>query len=373
MGISVSIIGAGHCGCAFAVDLLNRGVRTLLYSHPEHSGAIRAIRDHGGLHASGMIKGAFRPELSTDIGDAVRYSRYLIVTVPAYAHDDVITALSAYDLSNHAVICITGNFFSLSARRSLNAAAILETSSAPYASRVEGAAVTILGVKFTMPIASLLPITDAAMREGISRVFSMPLQWHRDVLEIGFSCITAVIHPVPTMMNAGWIESTCGDFYFYRDGMSRSVVKVMEAIDRERCLIAEQYGFSLPATIELLNCYYHSAYKDLADFASRSAEHNSAKMAPTSLWHRYLAQDVPYVLVPWYELGQAAGIKAPAIRSAIQIASFVHGVNYLETGRTLRQLGLHRYDKHGIQAALGARTYIAQRPSSPACHAAMHG
>ncbi|MBJ7223536.1 MULTISPECIES: NAD/NADP-dependent octopine/nopaline dehydrogenase family protein [unclassified Brenneria] len=368
MNMSVSIIGAGHCGCAFAADLLDRGARVLLYAHPNHRSALDAIEDNGGLLASGMIDGVFHPELSTDIGDAVRFSRYLVVTVPAYAHDDVISALSKHDLNAHFVICITGNFFSLAARRALNAAAILETSSAPYASRIEGATATILGIKSAMPIASLLPISDAALRDCIARTFSMPLQWHRHVLEIGFSCITAVVHPVPTLMNAGWIESTGGDFYFYRNGMSRSVVRVMEGVDEERRLIAKQYGFSLPTTVELMNRYYQSNYADLADFANRSPEHNRTKMAPASLRHRFIAQDVPYVLVPWYEFGRAAGIEAPSILSVIQIASLIHNVNYLETGRTLGRLDLHQLDKHGIQAALGVS--VAQGPSSPPAHIA---
>ncbi|WP_315138735.1 NAD/NADP octopine/nopaline dehydrogenase family protein [Achromobacter marplatensis] len=368
MNMYVSIIGAGHCGCAFATDLLDRDVRVLLYAHPEHRNTLDAIGDHGSLCATGMIEGVFHPELSTDIGDAVRFSRYLIVTVPAYAHDDVISALSTHDLSEHVVICVTGNFFSLVARQTLNAAAILETSSAPYASRVDGATVTILGIKSAMLIASLLPITDAAGRDSIAHLFSMPLQWHQHVLEIGFSCITAVVHPVPTLMNAGWIESTGGDFYFYRNGMSCSVVRVMEGLDEERRLIAKQYGFALPTTVELMNRYYQSNYTDLADFTNRSPEHNQTKMAPTSLRHRFIIQDVPYILVPWYELGRAAGIETPSIFSVIQIASLIHDVNYLETGRTLRRLNLHELDKHGIQAALGIS--IAQGPSSPPAHTA---
>lgn len=181
----------------------------------------------------------------------------------------------------------------------------------------------------------------------------MPLIWHRNVLEIGFSCITAVIHPAPALMNAGWIESTGGDFFFYRQGMSRAVVDVMEGVDRERLAIAERYGFALPSTLALMNAYYHARFTSLADFARHSTEHNHTKMTPASLRHRFIAQDVPYVLVPWYELGRKAGIEARTIQSLIQLASLVHNENYLETGRTLRKLGLQQEDREGILAAAG--------------------
>ncbi|MVT37991.1 hypothetical protein GO497_15640 [Acidovorax citrulli] len=70
----------------------------------------------------------------------------------------------------------------------------------------------------------------------------MPLRWYRNVLEAGLSCINAVLHPVPALLNTGWIESTAGDFHFYRQGMSASVVRVMQAIDQERMRIASRYG-----------------------------------------------------------------------------------------------------------------------------------
>lgn len=345
---AVSIVGAGHCGCAFAADLMDRGVRVLLYAHPDHSGSLALIRKNGSLFASMMIEGHFRPITSTSLGDAVRFSRLIVITVPAYGHDDVIAELSRFNLEHHTIICIAGNFFSLAARRLLNAAAIIETSSSPYASRFKDAMVTITGIKAMMPIASLTHIDEVAVQSDISSLFSMPVEWRNNVLEIGFSCISGVLHPTPALMNAGWIESMQGHFYFYRQGMTNSVAKVMERIDQERLLVAEQYGLSLLPTVEVMNRYYLTNFTSLADFACRSEQHNRLKMTPENLDHRFLTQDIPHVLVPWYELGLKAGIECQAIRSIIHLGSLVHDVNYLEAGRTLRKLGLHNLSKEAI-------------------------
>lgn len=91
MDTAVSIIGAGHCGCAFAADLLDRGIRVLLHADPAHSQDLRAIQTQGSLRAAARIEGDFHPVLSMEIEDAVRFSKTLVVTVPAYAHDGVIT------------------------------------------------------------------------------------------------------------------------------------------------------------------------------------------------------------------------------------------------------------------------------------------
>ncbi|RWG77552.1 MAG: NAD/NADP octopine/nopaline dehydrogenase, partial [Mesorhizobium sp.] len=111
--LSVSIIGAGNCGCAFAADLVNRGFDVLLYGHPNHRRNIDAIRRDGHLIARMEIEGKFRPNVTTEMASAVRFSRFLVVTVPSYGHDDIINELKDFDLSGHIIVAINANFFAL--------------------------------------------------------------------------------------------------------------------------------------------------------------------------------------------------------------------------------------------------------------------
>ncbi|MDO9303438.1 MAG: NAD/NADP octopine/nopaline dehydrogenase family protein [Anaerolineales bacterium] len=43
-----------------------------------------------------------------------------------------------------------------------------------------------------------------------------------------------IFQPVLTLLNAGWIESTHGDYQFYIDGVTPSVARMLEVLDRER-------------------------------------------------------------------------------------------------------------------------------------------
>jgi len=366
MDIPVSIIGTGHCGCAFAADLLRRGGRVLLYSHPDHARNMHAIHEAGGLQATMKIEGVFKPTLSIDLEEALQFARYLIIAVPAYAHDDVIKQLARFDLRHHVIICVTGNFFSLAARRALRAKALLETSSSPYASRVENSQVRVLGIKSKMPIASLGSASNVQLRMDVAQLFSMPLEWLGNVLEIGLSCITGVIHPTPAVLNMGWIESTKGDFYFYRQGMSESVVTVMERVDHERLQVARAFGLNLPSTLDVMNDFYGRNHADLAEFATHSVEHNLSKVAPASLEHRFVSQDVPYVLVPWYELGHKVEIECGTMRAIIHLASLANGIDYLQSGRTLRKLGLHLLEKEDILELVGAPHPLPEHAHIPA-------
>lgn len=353
---AVSILGAGHCGCAFVADLSHRNIDTLLYAHPQHSGNLDSIEAAGGLTSSLAPDSRVQPRLSTSMAEALAFSRYLVVTVPAYGHMTIIDELAEFDLSRHVVICITGNFFSLVARSKLNARAIIETSTSPYASRFDDGHVRITGIKKTLPVASLPVVLDATVRRDIEALFPMPLDWRDNVLEIGLSCVTGVIHPVPALMNAGWIETSGGNFYFYREGISASVGKVAEQLDQERQGIARGFGLHTRPVVDILNGFYGRSFTSFNEFASNSPEHNALHMAPDHMRHRFVSQDVPYVLVPWFELGQRIGVDCSMIGSIIRLASAVNNTDYLAQGRNLRALGLENVSREDILASVGAES-----------------
>ena len=51
-----------------------------------------------------------------------------------------------------------------------------------------------------------------------------------------------MIHPAVTLLNAGLIERTGGAFLFYEEGVTESVGRAIEAVDRERLAIADALG-----------------------------------------------------------------------------------------------------------------------------------
>lgn len=338
--MSVSIIGAGNCGCAFAADLVNRGFGVLLYGHPNHRRNIDAIRRDGYLSACMEVEGKFHPTLTTSIAAAVEFSRFLVITVPSYGHDDIIHELKDFDLNDHIIVAINANFFALAYTKVLNALAILETNASPYASWIEKGEVRVAGIKTSLPIAAFPNALDEKQRSEIAAIFPQPLQWCNNVFEIGMQSNNGVIHPAATLLNTGRIESTEGDFFFYRDGISPAVGNVIEAVDRERRKIANALGFRLPTVLQEMVSFYGGAFDKFSDFAFHTSVHNATKATPAHMQHRYITEDIPYILVPWSELGAKLGIATPMMQALVEIASAVNGVEYFESGRNLRRLGL---------------------------------
>ncbi|KAJ5762255.1 uncharacterized protein N7511_005637 [Penicillium nucicola] len=362
---SVTVIGAGPCGCAFAADLASRGKSVMLYGHPDHRGGTTMIENNDGwLKSSGAVTGKFKIQTTSDMYLAIRHSQFIVTTVPSYGQDTILHLLSQFDLHNHTLIINVGNFFYLSARQKVNAHAILETDISPYATRITGDTVFVKGVKKSLAIWAEPPTTQVErldpdaeldLRHQVESIFSQKLIWCQNLLEVGLNNINPVVHCPAALMNAGWIEATKGDFYFYAQGMSPSVSRVTEKVDKERLAIAHAYGLDLVPITAYMNQNYSNdrQYNDYHDFAVGSVIHNKTKSSPTTLKHRYLLEDILYGMVPWYELGLKCGLASPTIRALIEMASVVSGFDYLEHGRTLKAAGLGDATKEQVLMALG--------------------
>ncbi|KAE8341688.1 hypothetical protein BDV24DRAFT_151069 [Aspergillus arachidicola] len=364
-GVStVSLIGAGPIGCSFAADLASRGKKVLLYGHPDHPGNIGMIQENGGyLKASDEVQGTFRIETTSDLGVALQFSSFIVITVPAHGHDTILNALSRYDLRAHILIATPGNFFFLAARKRVAAQAFLETSHPPYATRMAGDTVLVKGVKDNLAIwAGPTTICPSKLRRAVESIFPRHLEWCDNLLQVALANIGPVIHPATALMNTGWIEVTRGDFYFYGQGMSDSVSKVIEQIDRERLAISREFGFQLPTIMVTLEQMYQKRFMKFRQFARESQIHNRTKGAPAEMGHRYVSEDVVYVLIPWYELGLKCGVNSPTIKSIIELASVVNGSNCVKGGRSLREVGLGDASKEEILKICQGVTLMGPKP-----------
>ena len=312
--------------------------------------------------------------LTNDIQEAMLFSKYQIVSLPSFAQDFVFSLMNPYLSDDHVIIGLNGNFSALAQLgviRSEKNPTLVETNVAPHASRVSAdGIVTILGTKSFLPIASLPSKIDASLQGNLQRIFPNQLEWCDNVLEVALQSNNGVLHPVPSILNAGWIESKKGDFYFYRDGISPSVGKIIEQIDNERIQIGRQFGFTLRSLLDEMNSFYGLDYDSISDFAFNTKLHNLIKEAPPNLHHRYVTEDVPYTLVPWQQLGEVVGVEAKTMKSIIDLSSIMNGVDYSGTGRNLERLGVRGMDrdellKYVSEGAVLARPHGRKRVAHP--------
>jgi len=161
------------------------------------------------------------------------------------------------------------------------------------------------------------------------------------VLHTGLDNMGAIFHPALTLLNAGRIESTGGDYQFYLEGVTPSVARVLESLDRERVTIASALGIRARTAREWLTLAYNAVGESLYEAIHNQPGYRGIK-APPTLNHRYITEDVPMSLVPLAALGQRYGVEVQAIDSLIRLACIVHQTDYWRRGRTLDVLGIEQ-------------------------------
>jgi opine dehydrogenase len=162
----------------------------------------------------------------------------------------------------------------------------------------------------------------------------------KNIMQTSLQNGNPVIHPAITLMNVGPIERTGGDFYFYEDGVTTAVGRLVEAVDKERLAIAQKLGIDVLPDPELgmLQGYqtennYNTSYQKAPGYKGIKAQ--------SSLDYRYFNEDVGYGLVFMSGLGTQIGVPTPHMDSIITIVSTLMQRDYKnEQKRTMETLGL---------------------------------
>ena len=342
-----TVIGAGNGGKAMAAHLALKGFPVALYNRT--SKHIDIIQKRGGIELKsyeGGPQGFGELTLVTaNIAEALEHAEMIMVVVPSSAHTDIARLVTPYLRDGQIIILHPGRTFGalefdklLRDNHCTADVIVSEAETFIYASRSDGpASAYIYRIKDSVPLAAL-PATDTAqVLDVVNSAFPQFIDGV-NVFHTSMNNIGAIFHPALTILNAGRIESTRGDFQFYIDGVTPSVARVLEALDRERVAVASAIGIRAQTTLEWLKKAYDTDGADLYE-AIQNQEGYYGIGAPKTLAHRYIFEDVPMSLVPLAALGQQFGLSVRGMVSIIRLACIIHQRDYWHYGRTLVKLG----------------------------------
>lgn len=345
--LRIAVLGAGHGGRAMAADLAARGYSVNLYNRTlDH---ITAIRARGGielqLEQDDIVFGELRV-VTDQMEEALDGVNLVMVVIPASGHGEVARKCAPYLQDGQIVVLHPGRTGGvLEFRQVLNQMGctadivLTEAETLLFASRSMGPAeARIFRRKNTVPLAAFPATRTAEALDVLSEVYPQFVA-APNVLHTGLNNMGAVFHPALTILNAGWIESTQGDFEFYMDGVTPATAHMLEVIDRERVTVAAALGIRAQTALEWLAKAYSATGEDLYEAMHNNPGYRGIK-APAQFRHRYIFEDVPYSLVPIAELGKRFGVNVWAIDAMIQFACVLHGTDYYHRGRTLERMGL---------------------------------
>ncbi|MGI6343464.1 MAG: NAD/NADP octopine/nopaline dehydrogenase family protein [Bacillota bacterium] len=349
-----AVLGAGHGGQAMAGHLAYLGFQVSLYNRSEER--LTPIRASEGIALDGVVEGfGALPVVTTDMGEALAEADVIMVVVPANAHRFMAEQCAPHLRDGQIVVLNPGRtggaleFLNIIRQRGVQADVVVaEAQTLIYAARNNNPAqVTIYGIKNSIPVGALpshrIPEVVRALRSAFPQFVPGD-----NVLKTSLDNIGAIFHPALTILNAGRIEATHGDFEFYMDGVTPSVAQILESMDEERISVAAALGIQATSARNWLYVAYNAVGRNLYEAMQNNVGYNGIK-APTTLYHRYITEDVPMSLVPIASLGDLLGVPTPTFRTMIHLASILHDQDYWLIGRTAEQMGLAGLDVAAIR------------------------
>jgi opine dehydrogenase len=347
--VRVAVLGAGNGGVASAFDFAQHGHEVSLYATPEFGTNVVAVDAAGGITASGDLEG-FAPIRYSghDAGEAMDGAELVVLVGPAYSTEAHAAVAGHHLTEGMAVLVCPGSCagaiaFKRSAGLELDDDRFIvgETSTLPYAVRVTDPGVINVFLKLTTDV-----YLAGLPRNGTDRLYELvkdvwpAVEKAESVFQTTLQNGNPVIHPAVTLLNAGLLERTGGNFLFYEDGVTEGVGRLIEAVDNERLAIAGALGVTVLSEPEIgirqgymLEHNYSTGYSTAPGFLGIKAQ--------SELDHRYLTEDVGYSLVFMADLAARLGVATPVIDSVIAIASVVLARDFRGAGvRTLKTLGL---------------------------------
>jgi opine dehydrogenase len=348
-----------------AAHLALMGFRVTLFNRTfDH---ITALKARGGIDLESSEGGphgfAKLALVTSDIAEAVQGAHLIMVVVPSSAHADVAKIAAPHLKDGQIVVLHPGRTFGsleftnvLRDQGCVVDVTVAEAETFIYASRSDGPAqARIFRIKEAVPLAALPANRTECVLEAIHPAYPQFIDGG-NVLSTGMNNMGAIFHPALTLLNAGWIEATHGDYQFYIDGVTPSVARVLEVLDRERVTVASSLGLRARTGLEWLQMAYNTTGEDLHEAVHNQPGYYGIK-APSTLNHRYIFEDVPMSLVPIASLGERFGVSVRGMEAIIRLACIVHRTDYWRRGRTVDKLGisdlsvseLTRYVNEGVR------------------------
>lgn len=342
--MKISVLGTGNGGQAIAGWLAMQGYDVSLYGR--NSETVNHLSTNCEIRLIGAIEGRGRlTRVSTDIHDSVKDATIIMVVTTANAHASIARQIAG-DLKDDQIIILnpgrTGG--ALEFKRTLDACGcnarvyVAEAQTLVYACRlVENGLINIIGVKDKV-LLSAVPATDTETVINAIRSAYPCFCTAENVLRTSLENIGAMFHPCVLLFNAATIERH-DVFWFYRD-MTPEIANFIEEFDRERLAVGKAYNIDLLSVNEWISYAYPATVgTTLCEKMRNNPAYHDIK-SPSTIFTRQLTEDIPTGVLPILELGEAAGVDVPLLRSMVDICSRLLRIDFRKEGRTLEHLGL---------------------------------
>ena len=355
----ITVLGGGNTAFSVAAKLQLDGAAVTLCEIPSFAHMVEPILATRQIQLDGVAGQdvATLECVTTDFSVGLASNELNLLIIPAYGHAAFAEACAPHLKNGQVVVLMPGTLGSLEFARILRqqgaaeGITLAETDTAPYVCRkMTPTSAHIWGVVDGLGLGVLPASQGPRVQQLVDRWFP-GVQLYNDVAACGLAAMNPVVHPAGVLMNAGRIEKSEGDFYFYNEGITPGVCRMIYAVDRERLAIGQALGFELSPVDTAFHQAGFGPAGDLETTISGS-EMLTALKAPGVLDTRWLTEDVPYGLAAWAALGEQLGVDCPTMRSLVELIGTMLDIDFWDSARTPEDLGIADLDREGLLAFL---------------------
>lgn len=354
----ITILGGGNTAFAVAARLSHIGNEICILEHPEFAQSVEQISLTKQIALEGVMEQGPAPisKITIDPKEGLSFSNILLLIVPAYAHRPFAALCGPFLTSDHTVVIMPGTFGSLefsalASEFGASGLTVAEVDTAPYVCRKSSDTSAVIWGEVTSLGMGVFPATNTQrVVETLGTLFS-GITPYRDVLECGLSAMNPVVHPAGVLMNAGRVEYARGEFYFYEEGVSKSVAGVIEQVDFERRRIGKELGYDL---LPVAQAFHEAGFGPKGSiWETINGSYMLTRLkAPGSLESRWLTEDIPYGIASWSKIGSQYDVSTPIMDSLVELGSIVMGFDGWSLGRGPTELGISGMTKKTLRGYL---------------------
>ncbi|NLK53001.1 MAG: NAD(P)-binding domain-containing protein [Syntrophomonadaceae bacterium] len=338
---TVAIIGAGNSGLAMAAHLAIEG--NLVHLWNRRSPTITPLLESPFIKVDGVINGDAKLKLvSSDMQEVVEGASIVLVTTPANAHAEIARVLAPYATAEMLIVLNPGRTFGalefsakLKEYGCVSNPLVIETQTIIYTCRkIHANQVSIMAFKHDVFYSAIDHKLNHKIMERFPeclRPFFIPAP---SMIETSIGNVGMILHCAPVLLNSGWIESPYTQFKYYYEGITPSVARFLEKLDRERLEVASLLGHPVESTAAWMRRSYEVEGKNLYACIQNNLAYQTID-APTTLQHRYILEDVSCGLVPLEAVGRSLGLPMQMCGLIIDLANAMLEMDFRKSGRAI--------------------------------------
>lgn len=337
--MNVTVIGAGNSGLAMAAHLSSDGNKVALWNRTKSN--IKKLIETRTIRCEGVIKGDIKIDLVTDdMKQAIENSDIILITTPANSHKELAAQIAKILKKETLIVLNPGRTFGafefqkvFSSNNKDIKPTIAETQTIIYTCRkTDEDCVNIIAFKSNVLISTFKSDENKKIIQRLPKCLQQYFIPAKSIIETSLGNIGMILHCAPLILNSGWTECKNSTYKYYYDGITLSIVGIIEKIDEERVLVSEALGYKVESTKEWLKRTYHVTGNNIYECIQNNEAYKTID-APNSLMHRYILEDVPCGLVPLESTGKELGIPMIYTTMIIDLASGLLNINFRREGR----------------------------------------